>query len=119
MRIYGLLLGLALWPTLCLCQRDTVEVACDTVVFGHRYKAKQVAPDGRIIALGQHDAQGRKTGTWCHLRGEDMLRMEGRYRKGTRVGIWWMNDREFFTYDRKGEIIRKGSGTRGRGAVPF
>lgn len=114
-----LLLSALLFPALCSGQEHTVEMACDTVVFGYSYKAKQVAPDGRIIAFGQHDARGRKTGNWCHLRSEDMLRMEGRYKKDVRVGVWWMNDREFFTYDRSGKIIRKGSGMRGGNAVPF
>lgn len=98
---------------------DTLELACDTVVFGHSYPLKQVAPDGRIIAFGHRDAKGRKTGKWCYLRGEEILRMEGEYHKDVRVGTWWMNDREFFVYDRNGKIMRKGSGMRGGKAIPF
>lgn len=119
MGIRTALLWLLLYPALCLAQSETIEVACDTVVFGYHYKAKQITKDGHIVAFGSHDARGRKTGFWCHLRDEDMFRMEGQYRKNVRVGTWWMNNREFFTYNRRGKIIRKGSGMRGGNALLF
>ncbi|HQV52848.1 MAG: hypothetical protein IPI00_15420 [Flavobacteriales bacterium] len=110
---------LFLIPLYALAQTDTLEVACDTTAFGTQYELKQITSNGTIVALGHRDVKGRKTGRWCHLRHEDALRMEGEYRKDIRVGVWWMNNREFFEYDRKGKIVAKGSGMRGNNSIPF
>ena len=119
MHISSLLLGILLYPAVGVCHSDTLDIACDTIVFGLHYELKQVSPDGRIVAFGHRDAKGRKTGSWCLLRDDDTLRMEGEYRKNLRVGTWWMNNREFFRYDHYGKLIGKGSGIRGSGAIPF
>ena len=114
--LFSISLSCAIW---CSAQADTLELPCDTNVFGQHYALKQLVTDGRIVAFGHRDAKGRKTGLWCEFRQEDASRMEGAYRKGVPFGVWWMNDREFFTYDRKGRIISKGSGMRGSKAIPF
>ena len=92
-------------------QADTVVVDCDTLAYGIRYTSCSKV-NGEVIAFGATDKKGRKTGWWCELRDKDSRRMEGKYRKGIRVGTWWVNNREFFVYNRWGKIVAKGSGCR-------
>ncbi len=92
-------------------QADTVVVVSDTIAYGIRYTSCSKV-NGEIIAFGALDKKGRKTGWWCELRDMDSRRMEGKYRKGVRVGTWWFNNREFFVYNRWGKIVAKGSGCR-------
>jgi hypothetical protein len=87
-------------------QSDTLEIACDTAVFGHQYTVERIAPDGGIIAFGNRDTKGRMHGYWCFLHEDEKQRHWGRYKRDRRTGHWWFGVHLYVTYDGKGQIKR-------------
>ncbi|MFN6117969.1 MAG: hypothetical protein ACK46G_00825 [Flavobacteriales bacterium] len=103
----------ALLITACaIGQTDTLEFACDTTFDRLHYTRCLYTSEHQLIALGNRDKKGRKDGRWCYFTGDIKDRDDGPYKKDVKVGTWWVTDRAFVVYNKRGEIISKGFGCR-------
>lgn len=68
--------------------------------------------NGQIKEAGENYENNKKNGFWIKFnrKGEELS--FGKYSESKKVGKWWYRKREFYVYDDKGKIIRKGSGLR-------
>lgn len=93
-------------------QADTTEFACDTTFDRLHYTRCLYDREHQLIALGNRDRKGRKDGRWCYFKDDIKDRDDGPYKKDIKVGTWWITDREFVVYNKRGEVISKGFGCR-------
>lgn len=79
---------------------------------GVEYRHAKFYSNGQIKEAGESYKNNKKNGFWIKFnrKGEELS--FGKYSASVKVGKWWYRKREFYVYDDKGKIIRKGSGLR-------
>src|SRR5690606_19014359 len=111
MSLRSLLLGILFCPVLGFGQSDRIEVACDTVVFGHRYTRCITNGNGHFVEFGNRDAEQQRHGLWCEVRGDSASSTVTEYHHGSRVRERWRRGC-LWRYDENGDIISKGKADR-------
>lgn len=95
-------------PKAGLSQYKDSIVSIDDIEFRH----VKFYSNGQIKEAGESYKNNKKNGFWIKFnrKGEELS--FGKYSASVKVGKWWYRKREFYVYDDKGKIIRKGSGLR-------
>ena len=96
-----------LFPVQSWAQTDTLEVACDTMVFGKQYERCITDAELRQISFGNRNNVGERHGWWCELRKNGKLKNQTEYIDGHPVRRRWVGG-DLWRYDDKGNIISKG-----------
>ncbi len=76
------------------------------------YRYVKFYSTGQVKEAGESYKNNKKNGLWIKFnrKGEELS--FGKYSASKKVEKWWYRKREFYVYDDKGKIIRKGSGLR-------
>lgn len=82
------------------------EVACDTVVEGHRVKLCLYDSTGKQSGWGNRNKKGQKHGYWQYLKPDGSFESGGSYQRGYRKGFWWANPHLYIVYGRRERIKR-------------
>ena len=93
-------------------QTNSLEVACDTTVFGLHYTRCVTNTEHHMISFGNLNEVGQRHGWWCELRKNGKKKKQTEYIEGHPVRERWVHG-DLWRYDDKGNIISKGKGCGG------
>ena len=83
----------------------------DTLINGVKYNHVKKYDNGKVMEAGNYDKKNRLNGEWISFGNGDES-ASGQYKNDKKVGQWWYHKHEIIWYNKKGKVIKKGSGCK-------